>query len=114
MICEKLPEPVRADMTGAELMKKWEEDAARALSGIYTPAQSKTVLTWFRRMKGVDEEELIGKRAVQSMSTFVGAKDNFDVYSSLMARLFIYAPLILKEREAAVLGGASDSRALVE
>lgn len=79
-----------------EEFKVWEHDAARALSGRYNQEEIETVLEWFRRIKGAEERDLIGDKALEGMSAFVAAKDNFDLYNSLMARLFIYAPLILK------------------
>lgn len=76
---------------------KWEEDAARALSGRYTPAEIKIVLDWFRSIKGADERDLAGNEEVECFLKVSNARDNFDLYKSLMCRLFIYAPLILKE-----------------
>lgn len=48
------------------------------------------------------------------MLVFTDAKDNFDLYNSLMARLFIYAPLILLEynKELARTASNSDSYGL--
>ena len=79
-----------------EEYKVWEQDAARALSGRYNQAEIETVLEWFRRIKGAEERDLIGHDEVEAMLLFVQAQGNFDLYNSLMARLFIYAPLILK------------------
>lgn len=76
---------------------QWELDAARALQSRYNQAQITCVLRWFRGIKGADERELVGDAAVDGMLVFVCAKDNFDIYNSLMARLFVYAPLILRE-----------------
>lgn len=77
--------------------QKWEDDARLALSGKYTADEAGIILDWFRNIKGAGERDLIGHDAVEAMLTFVAAQDNFDLYSSLMARLFIYAPLILRE-----------------
>ena len=77
--------------------KKWEEDARRALSGVYVPGEIDMILDWFRCIKGSDERDLIGNDEVEAMRLFVGARGRFDLYNSLMARLFIYAPLILRE-----------------
>lgn len=85
-------------MNSAEYAK-WEQDAALALSGRYTPAEIKTLLDWFRCIKGADEIDLIGAEAVEAMLVFTGAMPEFDLYSSLMARLFVYAPLILAEEQ---------------
>lgn len=75
--------------------ERWEQDARRALSGRYASEEIDTILGWFRSIKSVDERELIGDAEVRAMLTFVAARGNFDLYNSLMARLFIYAPLIL-------------------
>ena len=80
--------------------KQWETDADRALSGKYNSEEREIILEWFRRIKGQDERDLIGNDGVEAMLTFVAAADNFDLYNSLMARLFIYAPLILREEAA--------------
>lgn len=79
----------------AEQYKHWERDASQALHGRYSQNEIDIVLGWFRAIKGSGEEDLIGEEAVKAMSTFVVARGNFDLYNSLMARLFIYAPLIL-------------------
>lgn len=75
----------------------WEEDARRALSGRYAFADRETILDWFRRIDGANERDLIGSEAVDAIQVFTGARAQFDRYNSLMARLFIYAPLILNE-----------------
>lgn len=75
----------------------WETDARLALSGIYKEDEITIVLDWFRSIKGARERELIGDEAVEAMLTFVTARGKFNLYNSLMARIFIYAPLILEE-----------------
>lgn len=85
---------------------KWEEDARAALLRIYSSEETEKILDWFRRIKGSNERDLIGDQAVEAMLVFVsvrGRKDRpfsfgaRDLYNSLMARLFIYAPFILEE-----------------
>lgn len=80
-----------------EQYAQWEDDARRALTGRYGAADIETILSWFRSIKGADERELVGHKEVEAMLTFVSARGNFDLYNSLMARLFVYAPLILLE-----------------
>ncbi len=75
----------------------WENDARRALSGRYSEAEIKEVLDFFRCIKGADERELVGDKEVEAFLVFSDAKGNFDLYNSMMARLFIYAPLILRQ-----------------
>lgn len=80
-----------------ELYQAWERDAAHALSGRYSAPDIELVLDWFRNIRTTRERELIGEEALAAMLVFVKAKEGFDLYHSLMARLFIYAPLILAE-----------------
>lgn len=79
-----------------EQWKEWESNAKLALFPKYTPEEIDQVLKWFKSIKASKEKDLIGEEALSAMLTFVSAGDNFDMYNSLMARLFIYAPLILK------------------
>lgn len=76
---------------------RWEADARRALAGRYSDVEIEVILDWFRNIKGSDERELIGNEEVDAMLKFVCARERFDLYNSLMARLFVYAPLILEE-----------------
>ncbi len=76
---------------------QWERDAEMALSGRYSPDDIRTILEWFRCIKGADERALIGDEAVDAMLVFTGEGERFDLYNSLMARAFVYAPLILAE-----------------
>jgi hypothetical protein len=84
----------------SEEFAQWENDAKRALEARYTAEEIEVVIDWFRRIKGEDERELIGNDEVEAMLVFAGARENFDLYNCLMARLFIYAPLILRENGA--------------
>lgn len=76
----------------------WEVDAANALKPLYCENDITIILDWFRSIKGSRERELIGEIEAAAMLVFVCAQDNLNIYNSLMARLFIYAPLILKEK----------------
>lgn len=81
-----------------EELRNWEMHAALALSGKYSPGQISVIIDWFRTIKASDERDLIGQDAIDAMLIFVSA-GKFSVYDSLMARLFIYAPLILKKAQ---------------
>jgi len=83
-----------------EEYRAWESDADVALSGRYVHAERKIILDWFRSIKGADERDLIGHEAVEAMLVFVCAQGKHDLYNSLMARAFIYAPFILEEAKA--------------
>ena len=80
-----------------ELFKQWCVDAKRALSGRYTEPETEIIVEWFSRIKASDERRLIGDNGIESMLEFFNSAGYVDVYSSMMCRLFIYAPLILKE-----------------
>lgn len=76
---------------------KWRMDAATCLMLRYNAEDTEKVLCWFDYIKGREERELVGDESVECMLKFVTSCDNFDMYNSLMCRLFIYAPLILKQ-----------------
>ena len=76
---------------------QWENDANWALTGKYTGPEANIIIGWFRSIDGRQERNLIGDEAVDAFQIFCAAKGNFNLYDSLMSRLFIYAPLILKE-----------------
>ena len=75
---------------------KFEVDARNALSGKYSPEQIHVILDWFQTIDTRGEINLIGIDRFDSMLIFIVNKP-FNLYDSLMARLFIYAPLILKK-----------------
>jgi hypothetical protein len=75
----------------------WVRDARNALSGRYSEVEVNVIMDWFRRIKGQDERDLIGNAEVEAMLVFTKPQGLFDLYNSLMARAFVYAPLILKE-----------------
>ncbi len=79
---------------------KWQQDARRALSGRYSDDEIDIVLSWFRGIKGQAERDMVGSAEVDAMLVFVSAGKRFDMYNSLMARLFVYAPFILDEAKA--------------
>ena len=76
---------------------KWVHDANIALGLLYSTEDTAIIIDWFSRIKTRKEIDLVGEEVVEAASVFICAKDNFNVYNSLMARLFIYAPLILKD-----------------
>jgi hypothetical protein len=86
-------------MTREELAK-WELDAKNALLRRYREMDVHIILDWFRRIKGSDEYDLIGHDRLEAFGLFSQTEvGKFCLYDSLMARLWIYAPLILKEHE---------------
>ena len=83
--------------------KQWLLDAQLCLicTKKYSGEEISTIIDWFYHIRGSDERALIGDEAIDALSIVNKATINrpcsFDLYGSLMARLFIYAPLILKE-----------------
>lgn len=84
--------------------QKWEDDARAALKGRYAKDDITIIIHWFRSIKWAGECNLIGDAAVEAFDLVVSAvRDRhadprlFDLYNSLMARLFLYAPLILQQ-----------------
>jgi hypothetical protein len=65
----------------------------------YNKKDRKVVLDWFYTMSEGDELNLIGESGLSAMERFVTSKNTFNVYNSLMSRLFIYAPLILNNKQ---------------
>lgn len=67
----------------------------------YSNDEISKIIDWFYHIRGSNERYLIGDEAVDALSVVNKASmdrlDSFDLYNSLMARLFIYAPLILKD-----------------
>lgn len=82
---------------------KWESDALQALSAKYTPRQAEIVVQWMRGIKTSEENKLIGPRALECWIEFSYKLQKYgeraDVYSTMMARAFLYAPTILKQHE---------------
>jgi hypothetical protein len=80
----------------------WFDDAYKMLEiGGYSEEQISIILKWFRHIRGSAERGLIGDAAVDGhLAMIQGAIDKtgkLDLYGSMTSRLFIYAPLILKE-----------------
>ena len=82
-----------------EEYKKWENDAKHCLSVKYNQEEIGRILEWFRSIKASDERDLIGSDRVESFSQFYGYNKNWNLYDSLMARLWVYAPYILELKD---------------
>lgn len=74
----------------------WRNHAKLSLQPLYSPDEIEIILRWFDNIRGSCERDLVGDESVEAMLVFVNSCDTFDLYNSLMSRLFIYAPLILK------------------
>jgi len=81
---------------------QWRTDALEALLKLYSEEDSNKILRWFDRIKGSEELSLIGQTAFDGMIAFTGIgldKKVWKLYNTMMARMFMYAPLILMEDE---------------
>ena len=82
---------------------QWRQDAKDALMKLYSEEEAGIVLNWFDMIKGAKEHELLGQEKFEAMVAFTGIgieQKVWKLYNTMMARLFMYAPLILKERNA--------------
>ena len=83
---------------------KWRKDAGEAMGRRgYTIGEIVYLLNWFDRIKGSGERDLIGEARLNAFSVFSCAKPmdgKWNLYDSMMARLFIYAPYIVEEYHA--------------
>ncbi len=80
----------------SEQYEQWKLDAFKCLLCKYTEAEANKILQFFDNIHGRDERELIGDARVDAMSIFV-VNTPFSLYDSFMARLWVYAPEILKQ-----------------
>ena len=83
-------------------LKQWFQNASDALRKAgYSQHEIDAILSWFWYIRGSAERALIGDEAVNALSKindFILERTGaFNLYNSLMSRLFIYAPLILNE-----------------
>jgi hypothetical protein len=74
---------------------KWQIDATFALAGIYTKAEIVKIMLWFDNIRGRHERDLVGDASVDAFLTFHIGDKHWNLYNSLMSRLFVYAPYIL-------------------
>lgn len=83
------------------LYNQWFKDAFDALSKVYTEEEANIITEWFKNIKGASELELVGADKVNAHSTMIGDDIEsvwlFSVYASMMSRMWIYAPYILRE-----------------
>ena len=78
----------------------WEDDAFNCLSYKYEKKEVYTVLRWFRSIKASKEAALIGSERLEAYRIFHGDPDanpHYNLYDSMMIRVWAYAPAILKE-----------------
>jgi len=84
--------------------RQWLLDAEKCLicTKKYSDTEISAIIDWFYHIRGSNERHLIGDKAIDALSVVneaaIDRLGSFDLYGSLMARLFIYAPLILKEK----------------
>jgi hypothetical protein len=76
---------------------EWKSAALIALCSKYSFEESIKVVDWFDTIDTRKEINLVGEETVYSLLCVF--RKNFDLYNSLMIRLWVYAPYILKEQE---------------
>jgi hypothetical protein len=81
-----------------EEYEEWERHARLMLniSGKYWPNEVNEIIGWFRHIDGAAERGLLGDGSIDAFLVFIKG-GQFNLYDSLMSRLFIYAPMIVKE-----------------
>jgi len=90
-----------------EQFNKWIKDATNALMCVYSAEQAKIVVDWFETIKGRKERDLVGDTIVDKVTQHY-AKTGHGLYTSMMARLWLYAPAILDEHEMQALDAEHD------
>lgn len=83
----------------------WTQDARACLyvTHKYTSEEIDGIMYWFKNISGSAERGLVGDAAVDAHVVMIQSliKEGMNypewLYFSLMSRLFIYAPLIVKE-----------------
>ena len=74
---------------------KWKLDATIALLAIYSKEDTVKILNWFDNIKGSAERDLVGETCVNAFQIFHTNGKHWNLYNSLMSRLFVYAPYII-------------------
>jgi len=77
----------------------WRQVALVALSSIYNEAQCAAIIAFFDEIKGASEFDLTGNDFQDALSIVrneIISSTGFSLYHDLMARVWLYAPLILK------------------
>ena len=78
---------------------QWKQDALAALKVAgYTEKNSAKIIDWFDTISWVKEECLVGEENINTLIA-VFSNNNFSMYNSLMARLWIYADLIINNED---------------
>jgi hypothetical protein len=85
-------------MNHQELLR-WRNDAYIALSRRYSAQECRTILDWMHNAKSGDEHELVGDARYVAVveAGILDDHNDFDLYNSLMWRIWYYAPFILKQ-----------------
>ena len=86
--------------------QQWVWDVQTSLSVRYTRKEISIILDWFDRIKASKEFDLITCPRVEAYEVFHGDPDtnpHYNLYDSLMIRVWAYAPAILKEHNDAII-----------
>ncbi|HET8687940.1 MAG TPA: hypothetical protein VFM18_14965 [Methanosarcina sp.] len=86
----------------AQEFEKFLVDLRIVLSIKFNEEDTNKIVTWMSYFKTSDEKYLIGEKGVsafQEVFESLRESDGYDLYNTLMARAFLYAPMILDENK---------------
>ena len=81
---------------------EWKLDVIHCLNCKYLFKEITIILNWFDRIKASEESALIGPERLEAYRIFHGDPDtnpHYNLYDSLMIRVWAYAPAILKQHK---------------
>lgn len=81
-----------------EAWEKWWVDAYKALRAKYDEKQSTKIVDWFYTIKASKEIALVGEEKMNALRVLYEGP-HFDLYHSLMYRMWVYAPYIIAEKD---------------
>ena len=81
---------------------EWRLDVYHCLGCKYSSKEISIILEWFDRIKSSEEVALIGSKCLEAYRIFHGDPEtnpHYNLYDSLMIRVWAYAPAILKQHK---------------
>lgn len=76
--------------------KQWRIDAGVALRCRYSNEEAITIITWMDNSLGKWEYALVGRDVMEAIQT-IDESHHYNLYNSLMMRMWLYAPYILND-----------------
>lgn len=77
----------------------WEQDVLHCLSVKYSEEEIWQILYWFQNIRSSGERDLIGQKRIDAFQKFFPYNDKWNLYDSMMVRVWVYAPYILEMKE---------------